>query len=365
MNTVDLHSLARMLDLQAETVTGNVMMLCPFSPWLHGKSRMQNPPGSMSLQVSEGESKWHCFACNRAGHNLYGLLFQINYLGFFKARGGEESYKRVLAFVEAREKRVAPSRRSYEDAVMMPRLVSLYSAPPEDVPMYDDGRLDRMSIPLTNPAASPALAYLRDRHVLPETWETLEIRYDQLHDRVVFPVRWFGGQLVGALGRLIHPPREIEVVRDGKKVTEKEKPHHTYWNFPKGQVLHGEHLLRPEPVVVVEGPFDHVRVRQAGFNVVDTAGAGFAQEQADKLVEFGQPVVIFYDPDRAGQINGDKLHSAIVKQGGRAVLYLPVVLGKDAGSHTEEEVKAALGPLIESLSGGLARRVSGAPIHWD
>jgi hypothetical protein len=289
----------------------------------------------------------------------------MHYMGFFKERGGDELYQRALAFVEARESRLAPVQTSYEDTVFRRRLVSLYSPPPDDIPVYDDRRLDRMSIPLTDPAAQPAVDYLRGRNVTDETIKTLELRYDQAQDRVIFPVRWYGGQLVGVLGRLLHEPRDIVVTRKGVPMAVKEKPHHTYWAFKKGAILHGEHLLRPEPVVVTEGPFDHVRVRQAGFNAVDTAGAGFAQEQADKLVEFGQPVIIFFDPDKAGETNGTKLHDAILQQGGRAILFLPTALGKDAGSHTEEEVRDTLDPLIRTLLGSPTRRVGGVPIAWE
>jgi DNA primase len=123
----------------------------------------------------------------------------------------------------------------------------------------------------------------------------------------------------------------------------------------------GEHLLRDEPVVVCEGPFDAINVRQAGFNAVAVMGAKYSPEQKNKLVQFGQPVTIFFDNDETGTTQADLLYYEL-KEAGIEVRYIvPPDPERDAGDYSSEELQKLLAPPSRSK---LRAAMSGRP-GWE
>jgi DNA primase len=62
-----------------------------------------------------------------------------------------------------------------------------------------------------------------------------------------------------------------------------------------------ERIDPTKPVYVVEGYFDAIQLRQAGFNVVATGQAAITREQAQALKNAGvNGVVLNFDNDKAG-----------------------------------------------------------------
>lgn len=112
-------------------------------------------------------------------------------------------------------------------------------------------------------------------------------------DYVVFPA-YVGRRLVGWQGRAMTYGREPR-----------------YCTAPGARdFLLGYDLARkrPGPLVVVEGPFDAVRVRQAGFAVVALAGSGgTARYEAIQRLAGRRVIVVLTDSDSAGQRAGQRL----------------------------------------------------------
>jgi DNA primase len=113
--------------------------------------------------------------------------------------------------------------------------------------------------------------------------------------RFIIPLHDQIGQLVGYAGRSIN---------DGKDPK---------YLFPPGEKgFHKSHLLfnlhrvvkeveGDQPVVVVEGFFDCMKVHQAGFPCVALLGSSLSEQQEEMLAaEFGR-VILMFDGDDAGR----------------------------------------------------------------
>lgn len=98
------------------------------------------------------------------------------------------------------------------------------------------------------------------------------------------------------------------------------------------EILYGLHAARPhieerEYALIVEGPFDMLRVYDVGIkNVVSTMGAALSWEQMCLLGRFCQTVFICYDNDEAGREATNKAVTTLTKGG---LLPVPVTLDQD------------------------------------
>lgn len=98
------------------------------------------------------------------------------------------------------------------------------------------------------------------------------------------------------------------------------------------ELLYGLHetyasIQEKDYAIVVEGPFDFLKVYDAGIhNVVSTLGANLSWPQMCLLARFCKSVFICYDPDAAGRMATRKA-TTMLKQGG--LLPVPVKLNKD------------------------------------
>jgi DNA primase len=135
--------------------------------------------------------------------------------------------------------------------------------------------------------------YLLARGILDETAEDLGLRVDPNNhgvERVLFPVYAPDGRFYGYSGRATNDSA-VPKVRD-------------YFGLDKRLLLLGSHLVVPARgalLILVEGLFDYAIVSQLGHPVVASMHARLTEPQAQILREFGLPVVVFYDNDKAGK----------------------------------------------------------------
>ena len=165
-----------------------------------------------------------------------------------------------------------------------------------------------------------ALDYCEGREISLETCEALGLGAWPEEGRVTFPIRGFDGQLYGYQGRAYR--------EDVKPKT---------WNTEG--LVKTSHLLGAEladvsrPNVLVEGLFAYAAFHEFGVpdecdvNVLATLGSDLSVEQADMLVELGQPVTFFFDGDKAGKTGvwgNDKKEGGIhlLSRAGLPVLYV-------------------------------------------
>lgn len=172
------------------------------------------------------------------------------------------------------------------------------------------------------------------RGVSDEAQVRLQIGYDPLEDRIVFPHFW-RGQLVGWQKRATpttQPDRSGYLPK-----------YRSSTGFPKSDTLYGYDLVRAAghaQVIVVESPMSVAKAHSLGVeNVVATFGAGVSKPQADLLAEF-KAVTVWTDDDPAGRAAERKLVNALHRR--VAVRAVKPDTGRDLGdcvSRSEAEGK--------------------------
>ena len=279
----------------------NYLGLCPF--------HTEKTP---SFNVTPEKQMYYCFGC-QAGGNVFTFLMEYERLDFPTA---------VRALAERTGVEI-PEKSA--DAAPDPwaRLRSAHRLAAE----FYHRRL------VEGEDAAPARAYLEDRGVPREAWETFLLGwapdawdelmkeaarhgvgsdvllegglaarsektggvYDRFRGRIVFPIRALGGDVVGFSGRRL----------------DQEEP--KYLNSPdtpiyaKGKTLFHLDLARAPirragAAVVVEGNFDLVTLHATGFkNVVAPLGTSLTDEQARLLRRYTGTAFLAYDGDPSGE----------------------------------------------------------------
>jgi DNA primase len=133
--------------------------------------------------------------------------------------------------------------------------------------------------------------------------------YDRFRDRLVFPLLWTGGRVVGFGGRAL----------------DDSEP--KYLNSPETRVYHKGHYLygltqaRPalrasREAILVEGYMDTLSLYEAGFHhAVASAGTALTVEQARIMARFADRVFVAYDGDSAGIAAATKAAELLVRLG--------------------------------------------------
>jgi len=118
--------------------------------------------------------------------------------------------------------------------------------------------------------------------------------YDRFRERILFPIRDLGGQVIGFGGRVLDDslPKYLNSPETA--------------TFQKGRSLYGLDRARKacresDSVIIVEGYFDVIALHQHGIaNTVATLGTGVTPDHIRLLKGFAQTFYFVFDPDVAG-----------------------------------------------------------------
>ncbi len=254
----------------------NVQLSCPLAEWRAGhRSLVDNNP-SMGIKISlEDKSKVNCFACGFHG-DLVHLIEEIHQ--------HSERDLTQLALKVAKMEEVDPEWLAstlgdwWEDKIDQK----------EEMVFSDEDIAPMMGS--THP-------YMIDERKFEiETLKTWGTGYDRSRIRCVFPIRRRGDNaLVGMVGR---------------GVTMSANPvYYNYYNFNKGNYLHGEHLIRDGTALVIsEGLLDGPKLWQElrkkdklnEYSSVSLLGAMATHNQIDRIRRFSDRVILFLDNDPSG-----------------------------------------------------------------
>jgi DNA primase len=282
----------------------NLVGLCPF--------HQEKTP---SFHVISEKGIFHCFGCQTGG-DVFKFLMLVEGLSFLEAV--KELAAPLNVTIEERELTATERRALRERATLFDVL--------EAAAAFYEGEL------WTRPEGEQARTYLTDRGLTEETsraarlgwapagWSRLldalhregydpalvaeaglsrprqhgEGFYDTLRERVVVPIRDERGR----------------VIAFGARLLEGEGP--KYLNTPetrlyqKGRVLYGLEIARAAApqrgqLIVVEGYFDVLSLRQAGFpEAVATCGTALTADHLERLRRLSRDVVVVMDADEAG-----------------------------------------------------------------
>jgi DNA primase len=133
--------------------------------------------------------------------------------------------------------------------------------------------------------------------------------YDRFRNRLVFPLTWTGGRVVGFGGRALDDSEPKYLNTPETRV------------YHKGRYVYGLAQARPalrasREAVLVEGYMDLLSLYEAGFhNAVASAGTALTPEQARLTSRYADRVFVAYDGDNAGKIAATKAAELLVGLG--------------------------------------------------
>jgi DNA primase len=299
----------------------NWMGLCPF----HAER-------SPSFSVSAGKQFFHCFGCGASGD---AIRFLTEHLGLSFVEAVRDLAGRVGLVVP--EEQVSPEERERRDTLRARRLslgqllekaASFYREQLKGSPRAID-YLKRRGLSGTVAArfgigwappgwktlagvfaeyddpllAEAGLVRVRESEEPGSDAEAASgaprapagQRWDWFRERVMFPIRAIGGEVIGFGGRVLDDSKP-------KYLNSPETP-----LFSKGRELYGlfeaRQAIRERGfALVVEGYMDVVALAQSGFaNAVATLGTACTAEHVAKLLRFTDDVVFSFDGDSAGR----------------------------------------------------------------
>ena len=148
-----------------------------------------------------------------------------------------------------------------------------------------------------------ALDFAVSRGISPETLQFFNIGFDSNLNSLIFNLRLpDSGKLVGIARR--KPVQGDRYFFSASPVGYKD-PAYKYHRVPKGAVLWGfweqaSYIDSGVPIVVVEGFFDVLKLRELGICAVAKMGAKLTNNQAQILERLSNPIILWGDNDSAG-----------------------------------------------------------------
>jgi len=266
-------------NIQRVNHTEWVTTLCPFAPWSHEKGKDTNPSFGVSVKEDGDTSVYHCFTCKKKGKlsdlpkHLTDVSDDDAWMEFQEDIPEDESLGAGLPTWN--------NRKVKERAERLPQPL-----PVSHLQVYDKA------------GAHP---YLQERGISSAAAESMDLRVDEDDghgtERILFPLFSPDGGFYGYTGRAVLPDAQPRI-RD-------------YFGLPKKLLLLGAEHVEPhdDKIILVEGLFDYAKLFQHGMCAVASMHANLTDYQAQILKDFGRPVVVMYDNDKAGR-DGAK----IVKQ---------------------------------------------------
>ena len=173
--------------------------------------------------------------------------------------------------------------------------------------------------------------------------------YDRFRDRLMFPIRSLGGEVVAFGGRIL--PSSTDDPEAAKYINSPDTP-----VYDKGRTLFGLYEARRAMrsaghAVLVEGNLDVVRLSQAGIeNVVAPMGTALTPEQCRLARRFVPRLILVLDGDRAGRAAAEKAVPAALAEGlAVGVVSLPVGEDPDSfvGRHGADALRAEIDNAVE------------------
>jgi DNA primase len=274
--------------LESLVKTGNGDRLSGACP-IHGGTNRTH------FRVSVSKNCWNCFGQCQCGGNIIDFVSKKEDVSFRDA---------AFLIQEWFMEESAPPARSR--GVETEALVVNEEPRPLTRSLFHEKKSESEEEPGENPVLSfelakldPAHPYLEERGLTKETISTFGLGYcakGVLRGYVAIPIHNREGEIVGYAGRFPGTPESGQ----GK------------YKLPKGfrkslEVfnLHRAALSKQDaPLVIVEGFFDCLALRQAGYErVVALMGSSLSDNQRQAIAETAgdEGVIVFFDNDEAGR----------------------------------------------------------------
>jgi DNA primase len=240
---------------------GSIYYHCPFAHATHSGGHDSNP----SFNWYEKEKPlFNCYTCGVHGDVAeFGRLISVHRED---VQGLEEIHN--IERLERYHIKEVPV-----DLPPLPVLPEIYNS------VFDD---------LEN---TDGMIYNNNRGISLETSKKLELMYDTYRSKIVFPIKDKESRLLGFSGR---------------SIDSKDTKTHNYMKVAVGRALLGSQFVYGDlPVCIVEGPYDYANIHEIGGaeRAIPLAlfGASLTAFQEKLLLDFGRPVYVMLDNDKAGK----------------------------------------------------------------
>lgn len=283
-----------------------VYVECPLSH-RHSKGTDKNPSAWIA-ENQAGYSSAGCWSCGwRGGFIDFLSIMDIGYVSEFR-----NPYQSKLAFEAYQAECRHPSSSFRGTTKPNPARAKKIAMEPLPKPI-ERSALDEYE-PITS--NDNAMRYYLDRGGSLEVADSLDLRWNPVQHRIMFPVFDQANNLFGFHGRTIF-----------KRIEPKTRD---YKNLPKSKLLLGANLIRRgTALVLVEGAFDLVKVLTLGHqnhSFASILGSNLSKHQVSLIrgwIDSGlilNSVVLLLDNDKAGAsaIFGDGAREGILSRLERA-----------------------------------------------
>lgn len=254
------------LDGVRKSTGSNLSATCPWC----------DKPGHFSVNIETG--RWRCFKCDVRGHDFARLIAEVE--GISVGHAHAHMMRRTINFRKPREEQpegLLSRLRRLRGAPESPQEPegTLYPSPLEFVPVY--GPDGRWSMP----------EYLLQRGVTRKAARHWGLGYctrGRYADRIVMPISCPNGQSFTA--------RAAVEMRGPRYLNPKEAKH--------SRLVYGWDCAIGHPVIVlVEGPFDAIRLWQYGIPALGLLGKELSRQQARLLcrLPITTRIVVMLDPE--------------------------------------------------------------------
>lgn len=300
-----------------------IVFSCPFSEHQRGDRKP-------SAGINMDSGGWNCFGCGRSG-TIINFVSEYEEITLVEAAQKlQESYGALFGDYSLVEE--------FEEMIH----VDQGGSQKVEYVKLDDSLVDLFAVDWEKAEKNWAAYSLHERLRYPftrgitvDSLNEFSIGFDRRYKRLTIPWRDKDGHLVGFRGRATSPTDYPKYIGIGDKKTE-------HYGFPPPKTSH--HIFgldtAQDDLIIVEGEFDCISLRQRGFDsAVALGGSNLNDRQLELIRSSAFSVTLMFDPDQAGQKATKKWSDALIP-------HIPVSIANltddDPAESETEKLKQAL-----------------------
>jgi hypothetical protein len=311
-----------------------LLFSCPFEGHSHGDER---PSAYMNngKKVASKNTVWKCHGCNRSGN---AISFVSEFSGISRSRATRELRER---FAPGWHKpRGGSMRAEFELRKVHAKELEDEEHPEIVILPWDTYKRFEVSWPDFEDIDKPDAQYMFGRGFTSSDLTFWNIGYDHASDRITIPVCTPDGELLGVKGRAWSKRVRIKyrILGDTEKTIRRHGIEYYFAPYLKSQVVFGlDKWGEQRTYVWDEGEINVMSWWKMKIPAFATGSAHMSDAQVRIIREFADEVVIFVDPDTAGDHGiwgytdkDDEYHPGAVEK------LQPFVRVRIADSHDED-----------------------------
>jgi DNA primase len=300
---------------------------CPFPNHRFGD---RNP----SAYINKKTGQFNCFSCGEHG-SLVSFISRHEGISYDEAQGKlnlTHSNFKSQTLKDALEKAV--NREPPKGTVIPEETLSLFDVDWRKVYEYYE-----------KDAAPRSLSYPLKRGLTPDTLTQFRVGYDKHSSRITIPIRDGRGNLVGFKGRATKEEKKPKYRSVGDRPG--DPPYYGFPHYKKAEYVFGLDSAKDD-LIIVEGEFDVMKMRQYGFEgAIALSGSDPSPQQIEQIASKADIVTLLLDRDKAGEKAERICRRELLKY---VVVRIAHLDQGDPDENSEEQIHRALSSATNALS---------------